>query len=538
MSPDPPNLLHMRSGPDVLWTTVNVSEAAPGVHTPLGWSIWGGLAESATAASTIDLGAWPRTRTVCSANADERFGAVFYGHYALNVNTFRALGDRMPGSCGDAVEEQLFGAARSGIGNRPVRGRYPIVVAKLPSNLLRAPAIVSRARSDHFAWWRDGVLPGVSDGHALLQEACTRFVAVMRAHLIVTMLAQGAFEQLAQVCRRLGHEGLERALGGGYGGMEESALVADVARLSSGALSEAGFVALHGFHGPAAGDVSCRSWREDASPVRALAAAHGRANGRDAALSGLPSGLSTALTTREHAERTLRGALGRRWPILTPLLHTTRRLVLAREVGKAAFLIAMDGIRAAARSSGEALVRAGRLGVPDDVFLLTLDELRSGRAAGAETIAVRRAIYDRYRGLALPETWRGDPVVRPVVSRAVNGEARVRGSGPDVSGLGVSGGRARGRVRVLLCADADSLASFEPGEVLVCPVTDPSWAPLLSMARAVVIDVGGPLSHGAIVARELGIPCVINTKRGTASLRTGDLVEVDGDVGEVWNRSE
>ncbi len=67
----------------------------------------------------------------------------------------------------------------------------------------------------------------------------------------------------------------------------------------------------------------------------------------------------------------------------------------------------------------------------------------------------------------------------------------------------------------------------------MCHVTDPSWSPILSIAAAVVIDIGGPLSHGAIVARELGIPCVINTKRGIAVLRTGDLIEVDGDTGAV-----
>ena len=74
---------------------------------------------------------------------------------------------------------------------------------------------------------------------------------------------------------------------------------------------------------------------------------------------------------------------------------------------------------------------------------------------------------------------------------------------------------------------------IEPGEILVCHTTDPSWAPYFLVASALVIDVGGPLSHGAIVARELGVPCVINTTVGTAQLVSGDVLRVDGGTGRV-----
>jgi pyruvate,water dikinase len=67
----------------------------------------------------------------------------------------------------------------------------------------------------------------------------------------------------------------------------------------------------------------------------------------------------------------------------------------------------------------------------------------------------------------------------------------------------------------------------------VCETTDPSWASLFLVASALVIDIGGALSHGAIVARELGVPCVINTRVGTRRLRTGDLLRVDGHCGMV-----
>jgi pyruvate,water dikinase len=87
-----------------------------------------------------------------------------------------------------------------------------------------------------------------------------------------------------------------------------------------------------------------------------------------------------------------------------------------------------------------------------------------------------------------------------------------------------------GRARVVLDPAA---AELEPGEILVCRTTDPGWVSLFHLAGGVVIDMGGQMSHGAIVARELGIPCVIGTGDGTRRLRTGDLVCLDGTAGQV-----
>jgi len=73
----------------------------------------------------------------------------------------------------------------------------------------------------------------------------------------------------------------------------------------------------------------------------------------------------------------------------------------------------------------------------------------------------------------------------------------------------------------------------EPGEILVTTTTDPSWASIMFISSALVVDIGGALSHAAVVARELGIPCVVNTRNGTRSLHTGDRVRVDGNAGTV-----
>jgi pyruvate,water dikinase len=73
----------------------------------------------------------------------------------------------------------------------------------------------------------------------------------------------------------------------------------------------------------------------------------------------------------------------------------------------------------------------------------------------------------------------------------------------------------------------------EPDEILVSATTDPSWSSIMFISSALVVDIGGALSHAAVVARELGIPCVVNTRDGSRLLRTGDLLRVDGGTGTV-----
>jgi pyruvate,water dikinase len=81
--------------------------------------------------------------------------------------------------------------------------------------------------------------------------------------------------------------------------------------------------------------------------------------------------------------------------------------------------------------------------------------------------------------------------------------------------------------------NADDPSALEPGEILVAPLTDPSWTPLFVPAAAVVVDVGAPFSHAAIVSRELGIPCVVSAIDATNRIPDGALLEVDGTTGKV-----
>jgi len=99
-----------------------------------------------------------------------------------------------------------------------------------------------------------------------------------------------------------------------------------------------------------------------------------------------------------------------------------------------------------------------------------------------------------------------------------------------LTGLGVSGGRIRGRVRIVT---TDSIDDLEPGDVMVAEVTDVGYTPAFQYAAAVVTNLGGPMSHAAIVAREFGVTCVVDARDATRRLPHGALVEVDGRSGEI-----
>ena len=104
-------------------------------------------------------------------------------------------------------------------------------------------------------------------------------------------------------------------------------------------------------------------------------------------------------------------------------------------------------------------------------------------------------------------------------------------AGDSIQGLSGCPGVSEGRARVIL--DSHDPTALEPGDVLVAPLTDPSWTPLFVPAAGVVVDVGAALSHAIIVSRELGIPCVVSATDATKRIPDGAMVRVDGDTGTV-----
>jgi pyruvate,water dikinase len=513
---------HDQSGPSTFWTTVNAAEALPGVSTPLNWTVFGARVERAFRGTFADMGVVPRSAVGVPASLDDRLWGVFFGRAAANLDTFRRLADLTPGTSGDALEEQIFGTVRPGVASRPSKRRYPAAAARMPVAALRLPRVLARHRADIEAFWSRPAPADPAAARARFTDALRRFEAVMQPHTLAAMLAQGIYEQLRTLCSAAGRPGLETRLMTGYGAsFEETRLMTDLWAVSRQALPLATFLSRHGYHGPAEGEISSRSWRDDPSPLTALIETY---RGMEEAASPV------AVETRQRREREtataeLLGGLSRpRRAAGRLVVNVASRYIPLREVGKTAFLQAVDAARGAARVMGEDLAGRGVVGDPDDVFYLTVDELLGRPPADAkEMVAFRRERREEYLGLRLPDSWSGQPVPVPIESGVA---AR---PGEEITGLAVSPGVVEGRARVVV----DPGEPLEEGEILVCETTDPSWASLMLVAGGLVIDIGGALSHGAIVARELGVPCVINTRVGTARLRTGDVVRVDGNAGVV-----
>lgn len=525
MTDDDP--LHWHSGPDTTWTTVNTAEALPGVLTPLAWTWWADGVELGMRECFYDLGVLRKDEIVAHEHADDRYSVVFFGRYTANITAMRRIGDLMPGTDGDAVEEQILGGLHSGIPPANTRRRYLVVALKMPRLAVGIPKTLARVRRETLAWWVQNTSPGAladaAGAPARFADARRRFQEIMRPHAAATMLCQAAYEQVRLVAVAAGLPGLETSLVTGYGDFEEAQIAIDLWEVSRGGMTLERFVADHGYHGPNEGTLHSKSWREDDTPLRKLVETY-RTMPDDAD----PHSIGQERTAqRRRAEATLLAATPRRRRLRArAVLALAHRQIPLREIGKAAFLQAVDVARAAARTRGAELAARGAIDDPDDVYYLTADELEAGTTADLKPrIASRRAKREGYQRVRLPDTWTGAP--EPIALEGDGDGARLE----ELSGLPVAPGVVEARARVV--TDPDTGIDIEPGEVLVCNTTDPSWASYFLVASALVIDIGGAMSHGAIVARELGVPCVINTRVGTKAIRTGDLLRVDGGAGEV-----
>ncbi len=161
---------------------------------------------------------------------------------------------------------------------------------------------------------------------------------------------------------------------------------------------------------------------------------------------------------------------------------------------------------------GLRLVARGRLAEPNDIFFLEIEELQSGSLWDSGTdlralVAPRRTEYRQNDELTPPAIVIGQFDPQTSVPEAVDRGTKV------FHGLGVSAGVATGRARVILRSDAEG--RVQPGEILLAPFTDPSWTPYFVAAAGIVMDMGGLLSHGSIVAREYGLPAVVNVGPAT-----------------------
>jgi pyruvate,water dikinase len=216
------------------------------------------------------------------------------------------------------------------------------------------------------------------------------------------------------------------------------------------------------------------------------------------------------------------------------IIGRVRELGGLRESPKFAAIKAMTAQREGLRASGAELAAAGVLEEPDDVFFLRFPELKAMAAGSSgdwkELVAERRRNYDREcRRRMVPRILLTDGTAF-YEGVSAKGAAAQEDGAVVLAGSPVSPGVVVGTVRVVRDPRGAHLA---PGEILVCPGTDPAWTPLFMAAGGLVMEVGGMMTHGSVVAREYGIPAVVGVSRATTRLSTGQRVRVDGNTGRV-----
>jgi phosphohistidine swiveling domain-containing protein len=508
---------------DEYWTTTNTEEAHPGVLTPLGWTVAGPGIEHATRSPLQLLGVLDAQEARIPERPEDRTYAVFGGRFAARLSFFVEIGNRMPGTTGAAVTDQIFSFTPPDARIETDRSRYAAIARKLPLAFQRAPRRARRLRADTAKWWANEVVrtPRLDASAARRQfaEANRRFNAVGVVDGVLLLAAiQPLYEQVGRLAEKAGID--SGALMSGHGSHEETGMVGDLWACSRGRLEVKELIARYGFHGPRTGELSSRSWREDPSALEVLVAKY-----REMPAEAEPSEAERERAAeREQSERKLIGDLPlRSRPQAALLLGAARKYLPLR--GKAGRTQALDVMRAAARRIGDCAVADRSLDDPDDVFFLTAEQLAGPLPADARAIvANRRERYERYLAETLPRVWCGNPTPVPLAAGEPEGRAT------SLSGIAASPGVAEGRARIVSDPAEEDV---EPGEILVAYTTDPSWASIMFVASALVIDVGGQLSHAAIVARELGVPCVMGTDTGTRRIRTGDRIRVDGSAGSV-----
>jgi len=555
-----------------VWSCANLAEALPGVATPLTWSVAANFSELGFRRAFAALGATVPRGTKLVGNVQGRF--------YLNLTAFMRVAASVPGldpatllELGGGASSKLLEAQVEDVSTKGFYARLPLTAtrafreqAKLDAELANYERDASRARAasealDLGILTDDGVATTIRD----LQRFLDRTGALM---LSCASNALGSFVALRALVARWVDPRMATQIAGdltaggagkGLGDLESARPTIALARIAEIALKDPGardailgqlergqpkkldaiprgptrdalerWIVAYGDRAIREAELSTPRWREDASFPLATLALYLRRGVEG--LSFLPH-TDEVHARADAAMRTIEGKVGIvQRTALRHLIARCHKFARLRERMRAWVTWVLGAIRIAALEADRRLIRRepslARSNEIPSVFFCTVDEilavLRGENRAIARVVELRRA--EHARDLARP-----DPpttfVGRPSLVRL---EAL---GGPLLQGHGAAPGVVVGPVRIL--ASPEEAARLKPGEILVTRTTDVGWTPLFLAAAGVVTELGGPLSHAAIVARELGVPCVVNAAGATVRLREGAIVRLDGGAGVV-----
>ncbi len=553
-----------------IYTRGNAGEVYPEVYRPLSFSIAQQAGEQAMRNAILSSGVI-RPEELADVPLSTGIGSgVFSGYAYLNLSIQRHGAARVPGGSAADADESFLGAGdppphvplpteRNWRGSLAAL-RYVVRLTRVTE--LPQLAIDQQRVADYLASLPDPC--GSSDEElrdSTTGELIDVFMDLFETHLKVSFGAGVLMTLLTQLCeRQLGDPTIAVRLMSGLGDVDSAApstalwslgravaasepltaqFDAGVAGLwdrlrddpdASAFCAEFGrFVTEFGSRGPNEWDTAFDTWETD--PALALVIVD-RMRLTD------PSHDPTAQRERLAAERDeleadvlQRLRMPVRW-ILTRVLRSGRLHMQSRERTKTTVVKAIHGARLRAQELDRRIVaRSG--GERGDLWFLLdaeLDDYVAEPDAFRSTIATRRAMHAELARRIPPFYFEG--AIPPLDEWELRDASRDQVEAGDVlTGLAGCAGVARGRARVV--TDPGDPRGLEPGDVLVAPLTDPSWTPLFVPAEAVVVDVGAVMSHAMIVSRELGIPCAVSVTDATRRIPDGALIEVDGGAGTV-----
>ncbi|XP_046625841.1 uncharacterized protein LOC124307780 isoform X2 [Neodiprion virginianus] len=214
--------------------------------------------------------------------------------------------------------------------------------------------------------------------------------------------------------------------------------------------------------------------------------------------------------------------------ILEMLIPLNRSAVSRREFTKAVLVSTVNALRLGYQKLGRLMVEDGQLPDMNLIFFLTHQEIGLLFISSNPTLvqkAIRRQrLYPHCDKIQFPEVNRG--VLKPILAEP---STKIREGGARVSGTPVGGGTVLGRACII--TNINDAVQLKPGDILITQCTDIGWSPYFPILGGVVTELGGLISHGAVVAREYGLPCIVGAEGATQKFRTGDIVLLTGTTG-------
>ncbi len=516
-----------------LWSNVNVSEAVPDVMTPSTWSLWWIYHYEASPFE------FPGDFPFCG-----NIGGRPYLNLSLIASLYRAIGKDVD----KELQADMIGSAPAEL-NVPFIPFSPLqVLWKAVSGLLKAqheaardmtkiPEFVattpgwcktmhaeiqnSSNTSSLLSLWKQAIKPGVVRACGLLRSAALN-------------MAEPATKlrlELTKLVDETDANAILSNLSGASGDLASLGPLLGLAKVQDGQLSREAYMEYHGHRGPHEMELFAPGADEDPDWL-------------EKQLGGLSRSTLDVNTLLANQRADYLSAWQRFETQFPNKIRITRRELDKVSVAARAREAVRSEVTRIARLVRRFLLHAGEMtGLGEGIFFLSLDEMSevlAGDTSSAARIPARREAYDKYCVLPPyppiiighfdPFAWASDPNRRnDYFDERNKGTATV--SILNIKGFAGAAGMVEGIVRRIDCVEEGD--QIQPGEILVTTTTNIGWTPLFPRLAAIVTDVGAPLSHAAIVARELGIPAVVGCGNATMHLKTGDHIRVDGGSGTV-----